>query len=98
MVSLHVDDSTCLIHRPFLERTNQVFTARVTFYVFLGRKLTSFDDWSSLCVHIAMDNTVIINDISKFFISHNYCLRLLFLLLFTSSGWMQKHFLNQSND
>ena len=29
------------------------------------RKLTSFDDWSSLCVHIAMDNTVIINDISK---------------------------------
>ncbi|KAL9963595.1 hypothetical protein ACROYT_G027118 [Oculina patagonica] len=27
------------------------------------KKLTSFDDWSSLCVHIAMDNTVIINDI-----------------------------------
>lgn len=30
------------------------------------RKLTSFDDWSSLCVHIAMDNTLIVNDISKF--------------------------------
>lgn len=27
------------------------------------KKLTSFDDWSSLCVHIAMDNTVIIDDI-----------------------------------
>ncbi|XP_073255367.1 cysteine protease ATG4A-like isoform X1 [Porites lutea] len=27
------------------------------------KKLTSFDDWSSLCVHIAMDNTLIVNDI-----------------------------------
>ncbi|CAH3195912.1 unnamed protein product [Porites evermanni] len=31
------------------------------------KKLTSFDDWSSLCVHIAMDNTLIVNDISKIF-------------------------------
>lgn len=27
------------------------------------KKLMCFDDWSSLCIHIAMDNTVIINDI-----------------------------------
>ncbi|XP_031554762.1 cysteine protease ATG4B-like [Actinia tenebrosa] len=27
------------------------------------KKLSSFDDWSSLCVHVAMDNTIIVEDI-----------------------------------
>ncbi|XP_032243268.1 cysteine protease ATG4B isoform X2 [Nematostella vectensis] len=29
------------------------------------KKLSAFDDWSSLCLHVAMDNTVIIEDIKK---------------------------------
>ncbi|EDO45217.1 predicted protein [Nematostella vectensis] len=29
------------------------------------KKLSAFDDWSSLCLHVAMDNTVIIEDISN---------------------------------
>ena len=32
---------------------------------FLTRKLVLFDDWSDLAVHVAMDNTVVIEDISK---------------------------------
>ena len=33
------------------------------------RKLTVFDDWSSICVHVAMDNTVIVEDISEYWAS-----------------------------
>lgn len=29
------------------------------------RKLAVFDTWSALAVHIAMDNTVVMEDISK---------------------------------
>ena len=32
---------------------------------FLCRKLVMFDDWSHFAVHVAMDNTVVIEDISK---------------------------------
>lgn len=34
-------------------------------YIFHHRKLTLFDDWSSLAVYVSMDNTVVIEDISK---------------------------------
>lgn len=30
-----------------------------------GRKLAVFDTWSALAVHVAMDNTVVMADISK---------------------------------
>ena len=29
------------------------------------RKLAVYDDWSNIVVHIALDNTIIIDDISK---------------------------------
>lgn len=29
------------------------------------RKLVRYDDWSSTVIHVALDNTVIINEISK---------------------------------
>ena len=33
--------------------------------LYLFRKLVLFDDWSNLAVHVAMDNTVVIEDISE---------------------------------
>lgn len=36
------------------------------FLFFPDRKLATFDTWSSLAVHIAMDNTVVMEEISKF--------------------------------
>lgn len=34
------------------------------FLLFYHRKLAVYDEWSSIVIHIAMDNTVIENDIS----------------------------------
>ncbi len=31
------------------------------------RKLAVYDEWSNMSIHIAMDNTVIVNDISTFY-------------------------------
>lgn len=36
-------------------------------HIFHDRKLTLFDDWSSLAVYVSMDNTVVIEDISKIY-------------------------------
>lgn len=33
---------------------------------FIYRKLIVYDDWSSLLIHVALDNVVIVNEISKF--------------------------------
>lgn len=41
-----------------------LFTLRIEFLC-MNRKLAVYDDWSSLVIHVAMDNTVIENDISK---------------------------------
>lgn len=40
---------------------------------FSYRKLATFDTWSSLAVHIAMDNTVVMEEISKYhvWVEHN---------------------------
>ena len=57
---------TCRLLGKFVAATEIIIVViTVSEKNFLNRKLTSFDDWSSLCVHIAMDNTVIIDDISK---------------------------------
>lgn len=37
----------------------------VQYIIFPHRKLTLFDDWSSLAVYVSMDNTVVIEDISE---------------------------------
>ena len=34
--------------------------------VLYSRKLTMFDNWSNFSVHVAMDNTVVIEDISMY--------------------------------
>lgn len=34
-------------------------------FLFRFRKLVKYDDWSSVAIHVALDNTVIINEISK---------------------------------
>jgi len=35
-------------------------------YLLKCRKLASYDQWSGMVVHVAMDSTVIIDDIRKF--------------------------------
>lgn len=35
-------------------------------FFYLIRKLVRYDDWCSLMIHVAMDNTIITDDISKF--------------------------------
>ena len=74
LVSLHsVFDCnrpvTFILNKLLKKNTNHDFFNLADIFVLLFislRKLTSFDDWSSLCVHIAMDNALIVNDISKF--------------------------------
>ena len=78
LVSLHPVLTAIFILNKLLlkkkkQKTNHNFFDLADIFVLLFislRKLTSFDDWSSLCVHIAMDNTLIVNDISKFISSH----------------------------
>ena len=36
-------------------------------FIFDFRKLVMFDEWSNFAVHVAMDNTVVIEDISTLF-------------------------------
>ena len=36
-------------------------------FIFHFRKLVMFDEWSNFAVHVAMDNTVVIEDISTLF-------------------------------
>lgn len=33
--------------------------------IYCSRKLAQFDEWSKIAIHVAMDNTVVINDISE---------------------------------
>lgn len=46
------------------------------------RKLAVFDTWSRLVVHVAMDNTVVIEEISKF------CCEYLAQWLFGEVTWL----------
>lgn len=32
-----------------------------------SRKLVKYDDWSRLAIHVALDNTIIVDDISKLY-------------------------------
>ena len=41
-------------------------------FLFFCRKLAVYDDWSSVVIHVAMDNTVIQDDISKCNTLHTY--------------------------
>ena len=80
LVSLHsVLTAIFILNKLLLKKNTKTLQKQIiTFLTWLTvvflfislRKLTSFDDWSSLCVHIAMDNTLIVNDISKFISSH----------------------------
>lgn len=37
-----------------------------TLVFFFFRKLVKYDEWSSVAIHVALDNTVIIKEIRKF--------------------------------
>lgn len=55
-----------------VKKTEFYFVANypfITSHSFAFRKLALFDDWNSLAVYVSMDNTVVIEDISKCFFS-----------------------------
>ena len=51
--------------------------------ILLFRKLVLFDDWSDVAVHVAMDNTVVMEDISKIWSAFaSMCYLCLYLLIY----------------
>lgn len=43
---------------------------------FFPRKLSAYDEWSNLAVHVALDNTIVVNEIRKL-----YTIQLLLLII-----------------
>ena len=59
-----------------IHSTGRLQVSQLTIYFYISvlysffcclfcRKLTPYDDWNHIVIHVAMDNTVVINDISE---------------------------------